>query len=315
MNKIEKLTQWLGDRQRNYADGLSIFEGLARKPVIEAYLPYFQTVKGNIGVFDPHFTQLVNIMVRLEHAIHSDPHLYPSALDEVIEIKALDIDRQTEEIQKRQVEITSHEEIIGSLKSSMMAVVEENAENEAERMDELQAQVDEHEDAIDSLRSELEELGKPGIKVVTEASMPTGIKKAYARVKEIAPLYASLHNDIANPSTPDDKRKELAEQLCKLDDERRRLWKQIDDWSEGKGNLKLDENRPVYSDDPIVRGFELARAMKRLKQNIRNSSLSAERAKADGRQVVCENAMQRIAGYQKELAEIEAEIAGGTATE
>ena len=314
MNKIEKLTQWLGDRQRNYADGLSIFEGLARKPVIEAYLPYFQTVKGNIGVFDPHFTQLVNIMVRLEHAIHSDPHLYPSALDEVIEIKALDIDRQTEEIQKRQVEITSHEEIIGSLKSSMMAVVEENAENEAERMDELQAQVDEHEDAIDSLRSELEELGKPGIKVVTEASMPTGIKKAYARVKEIAPLYASLHNDIANPSTPDDKQ-ELAEQLCKLDDERRRLWKQIDDWSEGKGNLKLDENRPVYSDDPIVRGFELARAMKRLKQNIRNSSLSAERAKADGRQVVCENAMQRIAGYQKELAEIEAEIAGGTATE
>lgn len=315
MNRVEKLVQWLGDRQRKYADGLSLFEDLARKQMKDAYLSYFQSAQGNIGAFDPHFTQLVNVMVRLERSIHTDPHLYPSALDEVVEAKTLDTTVQTQEVKKRQAEITLHIGEIESLKSAMMAVVEENTEDEAQRMDELQAQIDKHEDAITSLQSELEELSKPGIKVVTEASMPAGIKKVYARIKEIVPLYASLHNDIANTSTPDDKRKELAEQLCKLDDERRRLWKQIDDWSEGKGKLELDEKRPEYSDDPIIRGFELARAVKRLKQNIRNSNLSAKKAKADSRQVVYDNAMQRIAGYEKELAEIENEISGGTVTE
>lgn len=314
MTKLEKLTHWLGNRQRTYADGLRLFEELARKQLKETYLNFFKAAPGDIGMFDPHFTQLVNVMARLERAIHTDPHLYPSAFEETAAAESADSGVQAQEVEKRRHEITSHEEKIESLKSAMMAVVEENAEDEAERMDELQAQIDDHEDAITRLQDELEELGKPGIKVVTEASMPAGIKNSYARIKEIAPLYASLHNDIAHPDIPDEKRKGLAEQLCKLDDERRRLWKQIDDWSEGKGELKLDEARPEYSTDPIVRGFELARAVKRLKQNIRNSRQAAEKAKADGRQVVHDNAMQRIAGYEKDLAGIEAEIAGGSAT-
>lgn len=314
MRKVEKIAQWLSDRQRKYADGLDLFKELARKQMKEAYLSYFQSVHGEVGAFDAHFTQLVNVMVRLERAIHTDPHLYPSAFEEAEVAEHVGSEQQAEEVKKRQAEITSHEEEIESLKSAMMAVVEENAEDEAERMDELQARIEEHEDAITRLQAELEELGKPGVKVVTEASMPAGIKKSYARIKEIAPLYASLHNDIANPAIADEERKGLAEQLCKLDDERRRLWKQIDDWSEGKGELKLDEARPAYSDDPVVRGFELARAVKRLKQNIRNSRQAAEKAKTDGRQVVYDNAMQRIAGYEKELAEIEAEIASGAAT-
>ena len=102
----------------------------------------------------------------------------------------------------------------------------------------------------------------------------------------------------------------MAEELCKLDDERRRLWKAIDTWSEGKGTLNLDAKRPVFSDNPVVRGIELARHVKRLKQNIVNSQRSADKAKEDGRQVVYDNAMSRIAGYEKELAEIEKEISG-----
>ena len=88
------------------------------------------------------------------------------------------------------------------------------------------------------------------------------------------------------------------------------MWRRDHSWSEGKGTLNLDAKRPVFSDNPVVRGIELARHVKRLKQNIVNSQRSADKAKEDGRQVVYDNAMSRIAGYEKELAEIEKEISG-----
>lgn len=72
--------------------------------------------------------------------------------------------------------------------------------------------------------------------------------------------------------------------------------------------MNVETERPQYSDNAVVRGYELARAVKRLKQNIINSQKSAGKAQKDGRQVVYDNAMARIAAYEKELAEIEAEI-------
>ena len=127
--------------------------------------------------------------------------------------------------------------------------------------------------------------------------------------KEIAPLYASLHNDIANPDSPADEIHPLAEELCKLDDERRKLWKQIDDYAEGKqATLELDAKRPEYSENAVVRGFEIARQIKRLKQNITNSKTAAERAGKEGKQAVLQNALDRIAKYETELAALTAEL-------
>ena len=68
--------------------------------------------------------------------------------------------------------------------------------------------------------------------------------------------------------------------------------------------MEVETDRPQYSEDPVVRGFEYARAVKRLKENIRNSRSAAEKAKQDGRTVVYDNAMRRIEGYEKELKEI-----------
>lgn len=133
--------------------------------------------------------------------------------------------------------------------------------------------------------------------------MPPHIRKCYDRVREIAPLYGSLHADICRPDIPNDERKQLADRLCDLDDERRRLWDKIDEWSEGR-KMEVETDRPQYSEDPVVRGFEYARAVKRLKENIRNSRSAAEKAKQDGRTVVYDNAMRRIEGYEKELKEI-----------
>lgn len=307
MTRNEQLINWLGNRQRKYADGVALFDALARQVQKEKYSVYFAAAPANPHIFDPHFTQLINCLTRISREIREAPELYPAANESIIEAKEVDEKARTEELTKRTAAIATHEQQIEELTERIEDL--EGSDNTGD-ISELQEQIDKHRAELEQLRKEVDALSNPGVKVVTEASMPTSIKKAYARIKEIAPLYASLHNDIANPDIEDEARKTLAEELCKLDDERRRLWKAIDAWSEGKGTLSLDAKRPVFSDNPVVRGIELARHVKRLKQNIVNSQRSADKAKEDGRQVVYDNAMSRIAGYEKELAEIEKEISG-----
>nr|DAD68173.1 MAG TPA: vacuolar sorting 38 and autophagy-related subunit 14 [Siphoviridae sp. ctrWS2] len=307
MTRNEQLINWLGNRQRKYADGVALFDALAKQVQKEKYSAYFAAAPANPHIFDPHFTQLINCLTRISREIREAPELYPAANESIVEAKEVDEKARTEELTKRTAAIATHEQQIEELTERIEYL--EGSDNTGD-ISELQEQIDEHRAELEQLRKEVDALSEPGVKVVTEASMPTSIKKAYARIKEIAPLYASLHNDIANPDLEDEKRKSLAEELCKLDDERRKLWKAIDAWAEGKGTLSLDAKRPVFSNNPVVRGIELARHVKRLKQNIVNSQRSADKAKEDGRQVVYDNAMSRIAGYEEELAEIEKEIAG-----
>lgn len=307
MTRNEQLINWLGNRQRKYADGVALFDTLAKQVQKEKYSVYFAAAPANPHIFDPHFTQLINCLTRISREIRGAPELYPAANESIVEAKEVDEKARTEELTKRTAAIATHEQQIEELTERIEYL--EGSDNTGD-ISELQEQIDEHRTELEQLRKEVDALSEPGVKVVTEASMPTSIKKAYARIKEIAPLYASLHNDIANPDLEDEKRKSLAEELCKLDDERRKLWKAIDTWAEGKGTLSLDAKRPVFSNNPVVRGIELARHVKRLKQNIVNSQRSADKAKEDGRQVVYDNAMSRIAGYEEELAEIEKEIAG-----
>lgn len=307
MTRNEQLINWLGNRQRKYADGVALFDTLAKQVQKEKYSVYFAAAPANPHIFDPHFTQLINCLTRISREIREAPELYPAANESIVEAKEVDEKARTEELTKRTAAIATHEQQIEELTERIEYL--EGSDNTGD-ISELQEQIDEHRAELEQLRKEVDALSEPGVKVVTEASMPTSIKKAYARIKEIAPLYASLHNDIANPDLEDEKRKSLAEELCKLDDERRKLWKAIDTWAEGKGTLSLDAKRPVFSNNPVVRGIELARHVKRLKQNIVNSQRSADKAKEDGRQVVYDNAMSRIAGYEEELAEIEKEIAG-----
>lgn len=307
MTRNEQLINWLGNRQRKYADGVALFDTLAKQVQKEKYSAYFAAAPANPHIFDPHFTQLINCLTRISREIREAPELYPAANESIVEAKEVDEKARTEELTKRTAAIATHEQQIEELTERIEYL--EGSDNTGD-ISELQEQIDEHRAELEQLRKEVDALSEPGVKVVTEASMPTSIKKAYARIKEIAPLYASLHNDIANPDLEDEKRKSLAEELCKLDDERRKLWKAIDTWAEGKGTLSLDAKRPVFSNNPVVRGIELARHVKRLKQNIVNSQRSADKAKEDGRQVVYDNAMSRIAGYEEELVEIEKEIAG-----
>lgn len=309
MNRQEQLKQWLGNRQRNYADGVVLFNTLAKKVQKEKYADYFKAAPNNPHLFDPHYTQLINILTKIEREIREAPELYPAATETFVEVKTMDEKERNSALALRKEVITEHEKTINDLEEKINEL-ECDAENNADEISNLQEQIEQHQTELNQLREEVDVLNAPGVKIVTEASMPTSIKKAYARIKEITPLYASIHNDIASESLSDNERKPLAERLCKLDDERRRLWHAIDSWAEGKGTLSLEVERPTFSDNPVVRGIELVRHVKRLKQNIANSKKAAVKAQEEGRQVVYENAMKRIAGYVADLEETEKEIAG-----
>lgn len=307
MKRKEQLQQWLGDRRRTYADGLRLFRALASDAMAKRYSAYLeQSADGVSNPFDPRFTQLVNCLSKISHAIRSGQHI-PAAEEELLTVTVPADDKtvEREARQRRIEELKADNEDI----ATRIGYLEDENGTHADDIAELQEQMEQNLDEIQQLRKDVDQLSAPGVKIVTEESLTPELKKAYHRIKEIAPLYASLHADIASESTPDDDRKRLADKLCDLDDERRELWKQIDDWAEGKG-VRLEEKRPEYSDNPTVRGYEMARQMKRLRQNIANSQEAADKAQADGRQTIYENAMKRLERYRAELKELEEEIQG-----
>lgn len=308
MTRQEQLISWLGDRQRKYADGLALFNTLAKEPMKKKFAAYLSAAPEAPSIFDPHFTQLVNCLSKLDKEIKFSPSLYPAAMEEVIIVKTISDTERMEALEEKRDAIATLEETLDDLKSRI-SDLENDSESHGEELASLQEQLDEKMGELCSLQNEVNALNSPGVKIITEESLTPSMRKAYDRIKEITPLYASLHNDIANQDIPAEERQPMAEELCKLDDERRKLWKQIDSWAEGKGPLQLEEKRPEFSDNSIVRGIEIARQIKRLKNNIANSKTAAERAKADGKQTVMQNALDRISKYEAELATLEAEIA------
>lgn len=255
MKRKEQLQQWLGDRRRTYADGLRLFRALASDAMAKRYSAYLeQSADGVSNPFDPRFTQLVNCLSKISHAIRSGQHI-PAAEEELLTVTVPADDKtvEREARQRRIEELKADNEDI----AARIGYLEDENGTHADDIAELQEQMEQNLDEIQQLRKDVDQLSAPGVKIVTEESLTPELKKAYQRIKEIAPLYASLHADIASESTPDDDRKRLADKLCDLDDERRELWKQIDDWAEGKG-VRLEEKRPEYSDNPTVRGYEMA---------------------------------------------------------
>lgn len=300
MNNQQLLNNWLGDRRRKYADGVSLFRTLGRPQEKERYLKYLEDGLGNVShQFDGHFTLLINALARISRDIPLQPSLYPEAFKPA-QVVVASVQKAAEPM--NQAKISEKRTKKGENRSEI-AKIRTEIDKSVSDVQEVRSQGD----SIDELSDRVEDLSKPGVKVVTEASMPPSIRKVYDRIKEIVPLYARLHADISHADISNDERQKLAKQLCDLDDERRRLWGRIDAWSEGK-KVELEAERPQYSEDPVVRGYEYARAVRRLKDNIRNSQKAADKAKKDGRTVVYENAMRRIDGYEKELMDIEAKM-------
>lgn len=122
------------------------------------------------------------------------------------------------------------------------------------------------------------------------------------RLKEIIPIMARLHAEIANETIADDKRLLIVRDLVKLDDERRAIWNKID--SAGVEVEKTEEEK-IVENSMMALGAKTALRIGQLKGYITRNQDGLEKHIKAGNQKKADNARDKIAAYVKELEELQ----------
>lgn len=142
-------------------------------------------------------------------------------------------------------------------------------------------------------RSQLKEDITPNtINRIDTSKLTEAQKQIYLRIKEITPLIGHLHSTLGEILN-EDERKKTANELCDLDDERRKLWEELQ-------NTVADREEEDNKKDveKIVNAAEIAR----IKNNIRSLRLQSRRTTDPERQKAIQ---QRIDNYNAQLKELE----------
>jgi hypothetical protein len=136
-----------------------------------------------------------------------------------------------------------------------------------------------------------------------DVSILTDEKKAtYARIQEIVPLMASIHSELDNESLTDDERKELAEQLIDLSDEKKSLWEEFD------GKTKTVETGEDENEDKLIKLGYLQNRLNRINENIKRTNIAIDSAVVAGKKNLETNARSRLAMYLSDKVNIQQEI-------
>lgn len=133
-------------------------------------------------------------------------------------------------------------------------------------------------------------------------ALPEELSAERDRLKEIVPVMAKIHADMADEKIADDKRAALRAELVKLDDERRAIWDKIESFNPNVE--KLAEEKQVEQ-NMLELGRKTALRIGQLKSYIarnREALVKHEEAKNEKK---AENAREKIDAYEKELAELE----------
>ena len=285
---LNLLEQWLSNPKRKYADGLALFNALATEALRTKYGQYLNEADPDTQhQFSQPMSIMTNKLAQLRQMAQIKPELF-----EGIEIIA----------ETNDLDISAKKEVIKNLRAEIEDLKEQLDDKDSDNT-ELNDLLEEKEEQLESIGNELKQLEeKRGLQIVEKKNLPKQMQALYDRNREITPLMASLHAEISNESISSEKRKELREALCKLDDERRANWDKIDDWAEGK-DVKIDEPEKVITDnDPIIAGMMMANRIIRLKENIKRSQESAASGKTE---LIRTNAAKRVEVYKAELAELE----------
>lgn len=133
-------------------------------------------------------------------------------------------------------------------------------------------------------------------------ALPEELYAERDRLKEIIPVMAKIHADMADEKIADDKRAALRSELVKLDDERRAIWDKIESFNPNME--KLDEEKQVEQ-NMLELGRKTALRIGQLKSYIaRNREALAKHEEAKNEKKA-DNAREKIEAYEKELTELE----------
>lgn len=154
-----------------------------------------------------------------------------------------------------------------------------------------------------------------GIHIAKYTDLPADMQAKYDRLKQIAPLIGSLHADLTRTDIDGNKRKLTAQELCQLDDERRKLWQQLDAWAEGQTKEETPTpttQQPTSATTEVSAEEELQlwRRDKRLRDNVRAARQTIETQEGkEGCEGTVARAKERLAKYTKEQVEVRSRLA------
>ncbi len=127
--------------------------------------------------------------------------------------------------------------------------------------------------------------------------LPKELEPIMRRIKEIVPLMAKLHADMANEPA-DDKRIPIIEELVKLDDERRSAWAQIDNYDPSEEEKQIEAKT-------IAMGADIQKRIGQLKENIARNEVAIKKHTANKKLSYAEKAKKAVETYTDELAQLE----------
>lgn len=226
--------------------------------------------------------------------------------------KLTQIESQNKELSAKVNSLTNQ---IESLDSEIVELTDEKDNLESD-LEELNETLDQKDSDIEDLEEELEQksteieqlktnLESKGLKVVTDEDLPAELKKKRTRIKEIVPLMAKIHAELSDLTLTDDQRKAKALELCELDDERRALWDSIDEYLSGKDSLLAEDKTIEYSQDPVIRGMQIANRIKRVKENIKRNEEAVQKHNKNKKPNLELRAQNLVEGYRLELEQLE----------
>lgn len=230
----------------------------------------------------------------------------------VLKTKLTQLETENEELSNKVTNLTNQ---IKSLDSEIGELTNEKDNLESD-LEELNETLDQKDSDIEDLEEELEQksteieqlktdLESKGLKVVTDEDLPADLKKKRTRIKEIVPLMAKIHAELSDLTLTDDQRKSKALELCELDDERRALWDSIDEYLSGKDSLLAEDKTVEYSQDPVIRGMQIANRIKRVKENIKRNEEAVQKHIKNKKPNLELRAQNLVEGYRLELEQLE----------
>ena len=141
---------------------------------------------------------------------------------------------------------------------------------------------------------------------ITLDTLPESFQEDKARIKEIIPIMAKLHAEMANNKLPDDKRLELVKDLLSLDDERRAIWARVDEYANGnKLDVIVSEEETVVRESGVSLGIQLAKKIDQLKEKIGRNEESIRVNTKNDKPHLAKSAEVRLVKYRQELKDLQ----------
>lgn len=289
---LQKIDNWLRDPKRDYAFGLSVFNQLASADMKTKYGTFLND--GNPKDKESmasRFPMLINKVTAIYNMVKANPDAFKDALGD----SSTDLVKKITDLDKE-----------GKAMQAKIEELEELDEDKTAEIEQLQEELDEKNEEIENLAKQLEE---KGVKVfISGNQLPEALREKYERTREIIPLMAAIHAELKDTAITDEERKAKAEELCKLDDERRKIWDEIDKYLEGKNIAVATDKSLEYSEEPITRGMQIANRIARLKENIKRASDSIKKYEAADNKNGIARATKRHEAYIQELKQLQAQV-------